>query len=157
MKLLFTSLIAMAALAASAQNTAPTAKLEVDLKKAVPGAKLTGVVVVTFAEGLHAYQNPPTKDYQIPLTLGSSSKGFKVTSKYPKGVMKESMGETSAFYEGTIRIPVTIELPKTAGAYTLKIDVNYQQCNDSACFPPGTVTVESKMTLKKPSTKKINP
>ncbi|HMS55714.1 MAG TPA: protein-disulfide reductase DsbD family protein [Fimbriimonadaceae bacterium] len=157
MKLITTLIFALTTLVAVAQNTAPKATLELDMKKAMPGAKLTGTLTVVFAEGLHAYQNPPSKDYQVPLTLTTDSKGFKITPKYPKGMMRESMGELSALYEGTVKIPVTIEFPKTAGAYTLKISVNYQQCNESTCFPPGTVVVESKVTLKKPSTKKINP
>lgn len=138
-----------AALAACALARADEPKVTVKLPKAVPtvGGKLNLTVRVEFDPGLHGYQNPPSNEFQIPLKISTPSKGFKLTAKYPKGVIKQFNGEDTAVYEGTIEIPVTVDLPQKAGSYSLAIVVDYQQCNESACFPPGSIKSELKFKV----------
>lgn len=126
----------------------PTVSFKMAGTTAAPNGKVKGEVVVNFAAGMHAYQNPPTKDYMIPVVVASETKGITLQASYPKGEMKELLGEMCAVYEGRVVIPFTATVPKKEGKYTLKIKVSYQQCNDNACFPPGTVFVTTPVTVK---------
>lgn len=139
------------AFAYSQSNEAPTVKVTLP-KNAKPGATVKGTVTITFADGLHGYQNPPTDDYQIPVKVSIDTKGFVLKkAEYPKGTMRVSGGDTkpSGLYEGTIKIPVTIVVPKKAGDSEIKVTVNYQQCNEQSCFPPDHVTSTVKLKIKK--------
>ncbi|MEZ0324661.1 MAG: protein-disulfide reductase DsbD domain-containing protein, partial [Fimbriimonas sp.] len=50
-------------------------------------------------------------------------------------------------YQGRVEIPVEIKVPAKAGKQTIKLAVNYQQCNESSCFPPGKIALISKLTV----------
>jgi DsbC/DsbD-like thiol-disulfide interchange protein len=127
----------------------PTVELKLSGKTAPSGGVLKGKVIVTFAPGWHGYQNPPKNDYEIPLKVDSAAKDLKVKVSYPKGVLKEFQGSKSLMYEGVVEIPVVVYLPKKIGPYTVKLDVSYQQCDDSTCLPPGKLSLSEKVTLKK--------
>src|SRR5579859_5902460 len=59
------------------ENTPP--KLAVKLPAAAKaGATVKGTVEVTFAEGLHGYQNPPSDKDLIPIVLTVDSKDVKL-------------------------------------------------------------------------------
>ncbi|MBV6457001.1 MAG: Thiol:disulfide interchange protein DsbD [Fimbriimonadaceae bacterium] len=126
----------------------PTVSIKLAAPAVKPGAAFDATVSVTFAENLHGYQNPPTEDFMIPVTVVSGSKEFTMKSaKYPKGVIKKAGGMDAAVYEGTVQIPVTLVAPKKAGAYTLKLDVKYQQCDENNCFVPGTASSTAKIKV----------
>lgn len=149
--LLTAFLTILAAVALGQGDTKPTMKL-VFPKEAKAGTQVKGTIEVTFSEGLHGYQNPPSDEYQIPVKVSVDTKGFVLGKPaYPKGVMKIMGGDTkpAAIYEGTIKIPVTVTLPKKPGSAAIKFTVNYQQCNDQSCFPPSTVSDTLKLTIKK--------
>ncbi|HWA83271.1 MAG TPA: protein-disulfide reductase DsbD domain-containing protein [Fimbriimonadaceae bacterium] len=138
-------------LAVAQTNTAPTVKVVLP-KTAKPGATVSGTIELSFADGLHGYQNPPTDEYQIPVKVSVDTKGFtlkKVT--YPKGVMKSIGGDPKpcGVYEGTVKIPIVVTIPAKAGAAEVKFVVSYQQCNDASCFPPAKVTGIAKLQIKK--------
>ena len=124
-------------------------ELKLPVKVGAPGALLKGKVLVTFAPGWHGYQNPPTREYEIPLKIETKAKGVALKVQYPKGEMKDFAGAQTAMYEGTVEVPFTLTLPKTAGVVSVKFDVNYQQCNSSTCLPPESLTVTEKLTVKK--------
>src|SRR4051812_12948563 len=92
---IFSALLLIAACAGFAQgNAAPTVKITLP-KEAKAGSKVEASIEITFADGLHGYQNPPTDQYQIPVKVSLETKGFtlaKVT--YPKGVMRATGGDT---------------------------------------------------------------
>ena len=133
-------------------------ELKMAVKTGMPGAVLKGKMLVTFSPGWHGYQNPPTHDFEIPLKMETKTKGVVLRVQYPKGTMKDFMGEKTAMYEGTVELPFTLVLPKTAGTVPVKFDVNYQQCNSQSCLPPEFVSVTEKVTVKKapakPATKR---
>ncbi len=122
----------------------PTVSVTLDNPKPAPGAVVKGKALVTFAPGLHAYQNPPTADYMIPLTVASATTGIKLTKvAYPKGEVKMVAGEDSAVYDGTVSIPFEFVAGSTPGKTSIKIKVGYQQCTDSNCFAPDEVVAEA--------------
>jgi DsbC/DsbD-like thiol-disulfide interchange protein len=138
-------------LAFGQENTAPTIKVTLP-KQAKPGAKVMGTLEITFSEGLHGYQNPPTDEFQIPVKVSIDTKGFVLAKAiYPKGVLKTMGGDTkpAAVYEGMIRIPVVVTMPAKPGTADLKFTVKYQQCNEQSCYPPDSISSSVKILVKK--------
>lgn len=135
---------------ASFQNEAPKVKLEIESGPVVAGGLAKAVVSLTFAPGLHGYQNPPSEDYMIPVEVKSVDGGVKYSVRYPKGEPAVVGGETSPVmtYHGTVKIPVFIRVPQKTGKQPVKVSVGYQQCTDQACFPPGTVTAVGELEVK---------
>ncbi len=155
-----TLLVAFAASAiAAAQGPRASATLTVDKSTVAAGATVTGRVTVTFPDGYHAYQNPPSEDFEIPLKLeaGKASKFKLVKVTYPKGTPMSVGGEPkpSAVYTDTIVIPVVLKAPAGVGASSVSINVNYQQCNASSCLPPDMLELTAKLTVK-PAAKKTS-
>lgn len=121
------------------------------------GQPISGKVVVTFAEGMHAYQNPPSRNYMIPLQVKTSQKGWTLNPTYPKGVEGMVGGETepALLYEGKVEIPVLLKGTPKQGMQAVTLDVVFQQCNATVCFPPETLALKAVFTVaKKPAPKK---
>jgi DsbC/DsbD-like thiol-disulfide interchange protein len=147
---LFLSLIVCCGVAC-ASPTPASVQLTVAQKSATVGSKVKGTIKITFAEGRHAYQNPPSKDYMIPVAVTAKSKGYKLeTVTYPKGVLRKTVGESDdvAVYVGTISIPVVLDMPAKPGVITIKLDVSCQQCTESDCYQPEDTIVVAKITVK---------
>ncbi len=145
--LLFTLLCA---LAIAQQDVAPQASLTIPSAKSQPGSKVNAVLTLTFGDGLHAYQNPPSEDYMIPVTVKSTSTDVKLVKvAYPVGKDEIVGGETKPVkvYEGTIKIPITLQAPGKAGSYDISLSIQYQQCTNNNCFPPKSVTATSKLIV----------
>src|SRR5512142_2997454 len=90
---------------ATAQTPQVTVQFSLSQKAAVAGSKVKGIVKVSFPAGLHGYQNPPSKDYMIPLVVKANAKDPKLASvAYPKGVARKPAGGKgeARVYEGTI-------------------------------------------------------
>lgn len=130
------------------QDNAPKIMLVVKTAKIAPGKIGKGVVTIQFADGWHGYQNPPTKDYQLPVTL-KADKALMLKVAYPLGVAKMSMGEETALYEGKVEFPFTFKAPMKLGKHTIKLTVSYQQCDENSCLPPSTVELKGIYTVAK--------
>ena len=52
-------------------------------------------------------------------------------------------------YEGAVTIPLELKASAKPGSYNVNVQVNYQQCNDSSCFPPSKVVAKAKLTVAK--------
>ena len=123
------------------QDATPTVKFTVDsIKKDV----VKGSVLVSLPNDWHAYQNPPKSEFENPLTLTSTTKGFtlgKIT--YPKGKLITAFGNESLVYTGDVKIPFEGKIGKTLkpekGVYKLNFEIAYQICNESTCKPPSSV------------------
>lgn len=127
----------------------PQLSVRLATAKILPGSTVKGTAVVAIQEGFHAYQNPPRNDYEIPLKLGSATKGVSLKPSYPKGAAIEFMGSQTDAYEGSVTIPFTFVAPKKPGAYALRIEAGYQLCNDTNCWPPGTVATTVRYVVVK--------
>ncbi len=144
-----TFVLLLLALAGWAQNTPPTISFALDKASGRPGEVVRGVVTVTFAEGLHAYQNPPSEDYMIPLEVKADEGTTLVKVEYPAGVGKAVGGSDVPVlvYSGETRVPVQIKLGAKPGPQTVALKVRYQQCDATSCFAPKTERVEAKVTV----------
>lgn len=147
---LIASLVLLTSLSGQPGNTPPTAKLQLPTKVA-PGSAVKGTVKVTIAQGLHAYQNPPSEAYMIPLVLEGATKGLTLKVTYPKGVAEKVAGEDKPVpvYAGEIQIPFEFKAPAKTGAFKFDLKLKYQQCNNSGCFPPGEIMVSGTVNVKK--------
>lgn len=136
---------------ASAQfGPAPKATLKLEKTTAAVGSVIKGVITVEIAEGYHTYSNPPSTTDQIPLVV--SLTGLKLVKiDYPKGVDYTPNGETKPIkvYKETIKIPVTLKVTGKPGKVIVVAKVDYQQCNDSSCFPPDKVEAKATLTVTK--------
>ena len=145
-------LLSMGALSVGAfaqSDTPPTVKVTVNPASIQASKPFEAVLSVTFADGLHAYQNPPSADTFIPVVVKVDGTTFSVVNvKYPKGTPTKVAGEDKPVnvYTGTIKITVTLKAPAKIGSYDLKLAVNYQQCNEGSCYPPSSV--DTKVTIK---------
>lgn len=142
--------LAVATTAVQGPDEAPSASLKFAKANVKAGEKVKATLSITFADGLHGYQNPPAQDYQIPVKVSVTEKGFtlvKVT--YPKGTDFTMQGEEhpAKVYEGTIQIPLELKAAAKAGSYNVNVKVDYQQCNESSCFPPSSVVAKAKLVV----------
>lgn len=128
---------------------------KVSLKFANPsvqrGGTVDGTLTVTFASGLHAYQNPPSPTDNLPVEVKVVESGFSLLkATYPKGKDFSMPGETkpSKIYEGTISIPIKVRAASTPALYNVNVQFDYQECNAVSCFPPGKVIAKATLTVK---------
>lgn len=140
----------LAVATAQGPDEAPSASLKFDKPSATAGAKVKATLSITFADGLHGYQNPPAEDYQIPVKVSVTEKGFTlVKATYPAGADFTMAGEAkpAKVYEGTIQIPLELKASAKAGTYNVNVKVDYQQCNASSCFPPSSIFAKAKLVV----------
>lgn len=142
--------LALLAAAAFAQRMTPTVTLELP-KSAAPNSEVKAKVKVVIPDGWHAYQNPPSKNYQIPLTIEAGDKTLKsLKVSYPEGVETMAAGELSKVYNGTVTIPISFKAGPRVGTQTVRIKVGFQLCDQGSCQPPSSAVVTAKLTLAKP-------
>ena len=134
---------------AAAQAPKPKAALAWASASAAAGSTLKGTVTLTLPDGHHAYPNPPSKNYNIPVKVASADQTVKLLkASYPKGDTKMAGGEMTSVYEGAVKIPVEVQLPRTKGRKTIKLKVSYQLCTESMCFAPASVEAAQAVTIR---------
>jgi len=133
--------VAVLCLAASMVLAEPAPKLSITTKaKAVKaGAWVDAVLTVEFAPGLHGYQNPPNPKDVIPILLRGTNLVEVKDVQYPKGKVKTLSGIKAAVVEGKLTIPFKFRALK-GGPKGLPFEFRVQQCDDSNCFIPQTIT-----------------
>jgi len=147
-----TALVALASAAFSQGSTAPVASLKIVSPTVVVNKTVQAVITLTFADGLHGYQNPASDPTLIPVSVSISDKAFHLLKvDYPKGRPTKVEGEPKpvSVYEGTIKIPVTLQAPAKPGKITLNLKVEYQQCNAQTCFPPSSLNTTATVNVVK--------
>ena len=139
-----TAILALGFAAALAQDHTPTISVATGTGSFYSGGLARFDVKVSIKDGLHAYQNPPSQDYMIPLSIDAGEDTAVEKVKYPRGIMATVGGETekAAVYEGDVIVPVYVRLGRSTGRLTVKLKVNIQQCTESNCFPPESKTIE---------------
>lgn len=150
MKWLLVFLVAAMVGGALAENVPPRVALELERESAPAGAAVPGKVVVEFAPGLHGYQNPPTEEWMVPLTIEPKETNAStaiVRIDYPKGTTKVVAGAPSAVYSGRTEVPIVFRAPSRAGEHRLEVVVSYQQCDAENCFPPAEVEASALLRV----------
>jgi|SRR5579862_1592179 len=139
----------IALLAAQAANTPPTAVLSLP-KQVASHATFDAKLALTFAPGLHGYQNPPSDQFEIPVTVKLVKGDARLVSvKYPKGTDMTMAGDSkpTRVYTGTVPILVHLTAGTKGGELVLQVD--YQQCNEASCYPPAQVRAKANLAVGK--------
>lgn len=140
-------------LAISWQPAAPAPKISAETKLTLaPSAMKVLTLDVQFADGYHGYQNPPSDEFQLPVKITASKGAVRLIKvAYPAGVDFKMEGEkkSSKVYSGKVAFPVTVKAPTKPGTYKLELKLDVQQCTDSECYPPLTVSHWVTVSVKK--------
>jgi hypothetical protein len=142
---MITSLIALLAL--QGDNVPPVVSLKLVTPHVTANKAFTANLVVKFADGLHGYQNPPSDQFEIPVTVKLKSGEAKLIKiGYPKGADMTMPGDTkpTKVYSGSITIPLSFKAGKHLGPVV--VTLNYQQCTGANCFPPSAVDAKADLS-----------
>jgi len=112
------------------------------------GRTVRMAVAVEMEDGMHVNANPPSFDWLIPVV--ASIEGVEgvslVEAFYPEPVSRQFPYDDEPYlvYEDEFVIGLLIEVVAdiSPGGRELEIVVNYQACNDEACFAPTDATVK---------------
>lgn len=104
------------------------------------------VLTLNIKPGYHINSNQPEEDYLIPTSLNWQSPSLLLKSiSYPTGehVTYSFSSEPLSVYSGKVRIVSTFHVPETLQKkpQSLLGSLLYQACNNTACFPPKTISV----------------
>jgi len=149
-----TLLVLISCLAGWAADIPPKLSLLSPTKAGVAGSRLQLTVTITFADGLHGYQNPPSEDWMIPVKVSLSGLGVKVNRiTYPKGesLVVGGLDTPAMVYGGKTDIQVEFTLPNTVGPRRIPVRVEYQQCDDQNCYAPNSLTGELAVEVTAPA------
>ena len=98
--------------------------------------------------GLHIYGRPLPKGY-IPttLTFENLEDVHFGDIHYPKStsLRLKALNETLPVYEGHILLKTTLQ-NRRRGDFTVRARLDYQACDDRACYPPADLTFELPLT-----------
>jgi thiol:disulfide interchange protein DsbD len=111
-----------------------------------PGERTRVVVTLEIPPPYHVNANPASLDYLIPTTVSFEPRpGARFgRPRYPAAKMLAVGGSPDpvAVYDGRIRILVPVEISSDAapGRGRFRGTVNFQPCDDQACFAPRTLS-----------------
>ena len=132
--------------------------------KAQRGRTVQAAVVLDIPGGFHINSNRPLTKFLIPTSVKIEAPGgIKVGPvSYPRAQLRSfSFSEEKlSVYEGraVLRFSVTIPADFSTGVTELRARVKYQSCNDEACFPPATRSIDMPIAVvgANESVKRIN-
>ena len=109
-----------------------------------PYQKLLLGVDVRLAPELHVYGRPISDDYTPVDVTVEPLEGLDVaTLDLPAPRLKAVGGLDELFpiYEGSLHATLPLLLTKNHGETNLAVNIRYQACSDTLCFPPKEVTL----------------
>lgn len=104
-------------------------------------------VEIEMLPGMHVNANPPTHDWMIPVEVSVDGvEGVAVVEAfYPEAVSRKFPYDDEPYrvYEGTFVVGLTlaIDAAMPAGGREIEIILDYQACNDEACFAPTNTSI----------------
>jgi uncharacterized protein len=114
---------------------APAGEVSVNLERREIQVDAEGkgeaVVVIEIPPGLHLNSSAPPARWLTPTRL--EVQPLRAVVGYPEG--------TDDRYEGTLQIPVTLELPAGESGAEFEIKVSYQACTETECQAPAEKTL----------------
>ncbi len=111
------------------------------------GGTLRMAVEVEMLPGMHVNANPPTHDWMIPVQVSLAGvDGVNVVEAfYPEAESRKFPYDEEPYlvYEGTfvvaLMLGVAADIPP--GGRELEVVLDYQACNDEACFAPAKTSI----------------
>ena len=117
------------------------------------GSTTRMAVEVEMLPGMHVNANPPTYDWMIPVAVSVAGvEGVNVIeSFYPEAESRKFPYDDEPYrvYEGTFVIGLTLGIDAgiAAGGRELEVILDYQACNDEACFAPTDTSITLPMMI----------
>ena len=130
-----------------------TVKASPSKKEFTAGEPVKITVNATVQSGFHINAHKISDEDLIPTTISIENSDFKISkTSWPASEMyKFSFSETELeVYAGSFTIGLTLKANKDIkpGTYEIKGAVNYQACNDRACFPPKSADFSAAVIIK---------
>jgi thiol:disulfide interchange protein DsbD len=145
-------LIQGASLAPAAPTTAPVSVQIMPTGNLTQGQKAAMVVTVDIPSRLHAQSHTPSDANYIPfkVTMDANPAVRFGEPNYPAGEDKnyETLGRLNV-YTGRVPVEVPFEVLPSAPAGELKLPgtLQYQMCDDQACYPPQRPKLSATATI----------
>ena len=117
------------------------------------GTTIRAAVEIQVAPGMHVNANPPSYEWLIPveLTIKGSEDVRVATTFYPEAIHKKFPYDEKpyAVYEDVFVVGLELEVSEdaTLGEQPVQIVLDYQACNDEACFAPSKATLDLPLTI----------
>ncbi|HEU4597098.1 MAG TPA: protein-disulfide reductase DsbD domain-containing protein [Pyrinomonadaceae bacterium] len=110
------------------------------------GSSFQAAIVMEIPRGLHVNGNRPLGKFAIPTTVKvDAPRGMKISAvTYPRAQVRSFRfgegvpAERLAVYEGRsiVRFNVTVPPNFERGVARIRVNVRYQSCSDTVCYPP---------------------
>jgi DsbC/DsbD-like thiol-disulfide interchange protein len=111
-------------------------------------------VELRIGRGWHVNSHTPKESFLIPTDLNlKPSAGTLSEVGYPPHVEKsfEFSDGPVAVYEGTVLLLTDLEVPEAAtGTITVTGTLSYQACDEHACYPPASISLQSTISVSPP-------
>lgn len=125
----------------------------VDHEPMARGTVVRLAVEVEIVPGMHVNANPPSHEWLIPVEASVAGvEGIGVLEAfYPEAMSRKFPYSEEPFlvYEGAFVIGLTLAVDAgiPAGRHALEVVLDYQACNDEACFAPAVTSSELPVTV----------
>jgi hypothetical protein len=112
------------------------------------GTTVRLAVAVEMLPGMHVNANPPSEDWLIPVqaTIAGVDGLHVIEAFYPEAESRKFPYSEEPFlvYEDTFVIGLLVAVDESvpAGGHPLEILLDYQACNDEACFNPAQTSAD---------------
>jgi thioredoxin:protein disulfide reductase len=129
-------------------------KVEVSDAEISAGGKVDAPVKLVISRCYHINANPPTFSYLKATELEArAGEGIGAEKPlYPPASNKKFSfaDQPLAVYEGaaTIKLPLTAAPSAPKGLRAIPLKLHVQACDDQACYPPGVIDAELRLTVK---------
>jgi len=140
----------------------PVSVLPLDPVTVTLGHEAPIAITVRIQNGYHINSNKPLSTALKPTQLHVSLPETLILlgTQYPTGKMTDSPfeppGEKLSLYSGdvTIKTMVRARSKSMLGGYTVHAELQYQACDNRACYPPKTVPFEFMVNVARPPREK---
>ena len=118
----------------------------------VQGELVRAAVAIRVGRGFHVNANPASEDFLIPTEVGLEVPGVEVVDVFYPDPLERTFGfwpETLKVWEGDVIAGVVLRVTDAAalGDLNLEFIVDYQACNDEACFAPAKATAKVPVAI----------
>ena len=122
-----------------------TAVAVVSSSPLVRGTTVRAAVEIRVGRGFHVNSNPASEDFLIPTTVSATAAGVEVVEVFYPDALERTFGfwpEPLKVWDGNVVAGVVLRITDEAALGDTNLDflVDYQACNDDACFAPAQVT-----------------
>ncbi len=117
------------------------------------GATVRAAVQIQIGDGYHVNANPPSEDWLIPTEVSvCGAPGVEVLEVFYPDADEKLFVFWSAplrVYEGAVVAGVLLRVAEDAelGPHDLQFKVDYQACNNEACFAPNAATTSVPLSV----------